>query len=211
MWIIGFVLHAGLARFFNHLGRLGCRCAARSEQWQRHHPSPRSWGICPGSCWGFQDDDGKRDHLAAIMTVKTRSKSLLPPLAQLRLVPDSARLRYSGTAYVGGPIFARRHSRLTCCTNKSLHDDGRHETTGWPLCPSFQRLRSGWHRMEPLRGLHRMWGIAETSNTDQNWHETLVKVGRIVPWASVGLVPSGPFLDTSLPWLVFVDVRNSRA
>lgn len=64
---------------------------------------------------------------------------------------------------------------------KSLHDDGRRETTEWPLCPSFQQLRSGWNRMEPLSGAHQMWSLVETSNADQNGHETLVKVGRNVP------------------------------
>lgn len=35
--------------------------------------------------------------------------------------------------------------------------------------------------MEPLSGVHRVWSPVETSNADQNGHETLVKVGRIVP------------------------------
>lgn len=110
------------------------------------------------------------------------------------------------------PIFARRHSRLTCCTRKSLHDDGRRETTGWPLCPSFQRLRSVWNRMEPFSGIHRMWSPVGTSNADQNWHETLVKVGRIVPWTSCWTSPVWSYSRHLLVFqLAFVDVRDSQA
>lgn len=38
----------------------------------------------------------------------------------------------------------------------------------------------------------------ETSNADQNGHETLVKVGRIAPCTSAGLVLSGLTIRTSL-------------
>lgn len=45
--------------------------------------------------------------------------------------------------------------------------------------------------MEPLSGVHQVWSLVETSNADQNGHETLVKVGRNVPWTSAGLVLTG--------------------
>lgn len=51
----------------------------------------------------------------------------------------------------------------------------------------------------------RCGASVETSNADQNGHETLVKVGRIVPRTSAGLVLPGPTVDTSLCCHVFVD------
>lgn len=58
--------------------------------------------------------------------------------------------------------------------------DGVRPLSG-PCALHFSNFVLDWNKMEPLLGTQRMWVLVETSNADQNGHETLVKVGRIFP------------------------------
>ena len=53
-----------------------CYRLARSDQRQIHQPE--AGGFVPAPVLGFQDDNGRRDDLAAITTVKTRSNLCYP-------------------------------------------------------------------------------------------------------------------------------------
>lgn len=68
-------MRAHQARSSSDRCRACCRWA-RSKQWQSHQPETGGFAQAPGL--GFQDDHGRRDDLAAITTVKTRSNLCYP-------------------------------------------------------------------------------------------------------------------------------------
>lgn len=77
---LGLAVHARKARIQRSSP---CVCLyrrwPRSNQWQSHQPE--AGGFVQAPVLRFQDDNGRRDDLAAITTVKTRSNLCYPPSA----------------------------------------------------------------------------------------------------------------------------------